>query len=154
MRTLFSGCIIQYLFSGKLIQPFPKEWEKILNSSGILGYNIIARIYFWNPELDKFYVRRIPLIARRNSFVNARTSSVDAIFMDVMILLYKIIKEFVKHLEIFRIFRYLALYLLSLSLRTWFAYKLDKSKIIAKIKEPLKWIDEFSEISQSEIQKV
>jgi hypothetical protein len=88
----------------------------MLNSSGVLGCDIIGRIYFWNPGSDESCARRIPsFVARRNSFADARASSVDAVFMDVVVPLYKRVKGPLKHLGIFRILRYLALHLLPLS---------------------------------------
>jgi hypothetical protein len=49
MRALLSECVAIHLFRKKLRQPFPEEWGKILNSSELLGCDIIKFIYRWDP---------------------------------------------------------------------------------------------------------
>jgi hypothetical protein len=57
MRVLLSEWVAMHLHSGRLIQPFPEELGKILNSIGALGCDIRS-IYRWNPGSDESWVFR------------------------------------------------------------------------------------------------
>jgi hypothetical protein len=59
MRALLSECIAAHLFSGRLEQPFPEEWERILQSSGGVGCDIIRYIYCWNRSVS-LYLSKSP----------------------------------------------------------------------------------------------
>ena len=86
------------------------------------------------------------LLTNATLAAHTRRSSIDAIFSDVVVPLYKLLFGILKHLWIISLLKYMARWLSPRRLRDWWASELVGSRVIAKLKDISQWIESFSEM--------